>query len=138
MRGLEGDKLYELVGQRFGKLVVLEPIDRRDENGLVKKNKKGRAVPQKYLCKCDCGELSEVAKSSLTSGRSRSCGCGMTGRPSYGKENTTRAGRKPSWGCTQVGHCPYSQRHCCWDCPDYEGCKHICAKSPSKCGCYRG
>lgn len=51
----------EMVGERFGKLVVLSPI---------KVNK----VTQ-WLCICDCGEKTIVTKGNLLLNHTRSCGC---------------------------------------------------------------
>ena len=53
-----------MLGQRFGKLVVIE-------RG---KQAKGRGY---YLhCKCDCGETKQVLFGHLKSGRTKTCGCG--------------------------------------------------------------
>lgn len=54
-------KLIDLVGQRFGRLVVIERLSR-----------KGRPV---WLCSCDCGNKHTVSGAILRDGRSRSCGC---------------------------------------------------------------
>jgi hypothetical protein len=53
----------DLLGQRFGRLVVLEPAG-------VSKNR-----TQLWLCRCDCGTSTTVNSYSLRSGASRSCGC---------------------------------------------------------------
>lgn len=56
-------KLIDLVGQRFGKLVVV-----------------GRAAREKgcrpyWTCLCDCGNLNESQGRNLISGEAKSCGC---------------------------------------------------------------
>lgn len=58
-------KAENLLGQRFGRLVVIE----RGEN-----TKNGNA---QWLCKCDCGnpEPTLVVATNLKSGKTRSCGC---------------------------------------------------------------
>lgn len=58
-------KAENLLGQRFGRLVVVE----RGEN-----TKSGNA---QWLCKCDCGnpELKLVVATRLKNGETRSCGC---------------------------------------------------------------
>jgi len=56
----------DLTERRFGRLVALEPTDRRDSRGNVI-----------WLCKCDCGATAQVPVNSLTSGNTRSCGCLM-------------------------------------------------------------
>lgn len=54
-----------LVGQRFGRLTVLEPTDRRMCGDIV------------WKCKCDCGNITYVATCNLMAKRSftASCGC---------------------------------------------------------------
>lgn len=51
-------------GDRFGHLVVLAEEQERTKNGA-----------RKFLCRCDCGELTSVVKYSLLNGNTRSCGC---------------------------------------------------------------
>lgn len=68
-------KSKNLTGQRFGRLIVVAPTDKRN---------RGRVV---WLCKCDCGNKCFVPTSSLCSGRTQSCGCLMRERAS--EANTT-------------------------------------------------
>lgn len=56
-------KRVDITGKRFNNLIVMD----YGEN-YVKGN-------YKLLCKCDCGNLKEIARSSVTSGLSKSCGC---------------------------------------------------------------
>lgn len=53
-----------LVGQRFGKLIVTEMLEERNKNGRIV-----------YKCKCDCGNEVEVLGNSLTTYHTLSCGC---------------------------------------------------------------
>lgn len=53
----------KLIGERFGKLVVLEELSER---------KRGKDV--QWLCRCDCGKLHNVTSSNLKQG-TKSCGC---------------------------------------------------------------
>src|SRR3990167_2611761 len=53
----------DLIGQRFGKLIVIS---------LAGKNKWGNL---KFLCKCDCGKEKIVPSANLRDGRTKSCGC---------------------------------------------------------------
>ena len=53
----------DLSNQKFGKLIALEPTDKRH----------GRAVVWK--CKCECGNICFVDTSHLHSGHTQSCGC---------------------------------------------------------------
>lgn len=57
----------DLVGQRFGKLVVI------DFAGIKYYN--GKAARTQWLCKCDCGRTKVVLGSSLKIGAVKSCGC---------------------------------------------------------------
>ena len=52
-----------MVGQRFGKLVVLEKTEERINNSVV------------WKCQCDCGNIKNVPTHLLTSGHTQSCGC---------------------------------------------------------------
>lgn len=56
----------DLVGQTFGRLTVLEDTGKRYKNGSVI-----------WKCQCSCEEhnIVEVIGGSLTSGRTKSCGC---------------------------------------------------------------
>lgn len=91
----KGQRL-DLTGQRFGKLLVLEPAPNI-----------GRYTA--WRCRCDCGKELTVRTNSLTSGRTKSCGClkgerlDLTGE-TYGKLTVIgRApdiGRQAAWRCS--------------------------------------
>ena len=51
-------KLIDLKGKKFNRLTVLEYIGK-----------------SKWLCKCDCGNLTTVIAPKLKSGHTKSCGC---------------------------------------------------------------
>lgn len=51
----------DLLGQRFGRLVVQEKLGKLDKWA--------------WLCRCDCGKNHKTLGSALTSGRVVSCGC---------------------------------------------------------------
>lgn len=53
----------DIAGQKFGRLIAME---------YVGKNKSKHSL---WLCKCDCGGEKIVELSSLTLGRTKSCGC---------------------------------------------------------------
>lgn len=53
-----------LLGDRFGHLVVIEKTNRRATNGSVI-----------WKCLCDCGNTPNVTSSHLLRGKTRSCGC---------------------------------------------------------------
>ncbi|WDP92310.1 MAG: hypothetical protein HUN04_22330 [Desulfobacter sp.] len=52
----------DLTGRRFGKLKVMKTV-----------GKNGGSY--KWLCKCDCGNEKVIFGKSLSSGKTRSCGC---------------------------------------------------------------
>lgn len=54
----------DITGQRFGRLVALEPAGSKDHLKL-------------WRCQCDCGNIATKAGKSLRSGATRSCGCLM-------------------------------------------------------------
>lgn len=56
-------KKIDLVGKRFGRLIVIEECG-RDKDGKIQ-----------YLCKCDCGNETVVRGYSLKRGDTTSCGC---------------------------------------------------------------
>lgn len=53
----------DITGQRFGRLVAINPAER---------NKHGRT---QWLCQCDCGSTTITTSNSLMLGESTSCGC---------------------------------------------------------------
>ena len=53
----------DLINQRFGKLVALEPTEERKNNSVV------------WKCQCDCGNVCFVSRKSLMDGTKSSCGC---------------------------------------------------------------
>ena len=57
-------KRTDLTGQRFGRLVVLKYISRSKENRYGK-----------WMCKCDCGNVTFVTACHLNDGHTSSCGC---------------------------------------------------------------
>lgn len=66
----KGDGLINLIGERFGKLVV---IDRAEDYTYESKGKITTA-PQ-WLCQCDCGNKITVQGGNLRSGNTTNCGC---------------------------------------------------------------
>lgn len=53
----------DLTNKRFGRLVAIEPTDKRLHRCVI------------WKCKCDCGKEHYVVTFNLTMGRIRSCGC---------------------------------------------------------------
>ena len=54
----------DLIGHRFGRLVVLQKETVRDRYGKVV-----------WHCQCDCGNCTDVNTKDLRTGNTRSCGC---------------------------------------------------------------
>ncbi|MBR1373190.1 hypothetical protein IJ556_01910, partial [bacterium] len=56
------------LGKKIGKLTVI---------GIEKgyKDENGKQHPMKLRCKCDCGKITTVNASAISSGRTVSCGC---------------------------------------------------------------
>lgn len=50
-------------GERYGRLIALEPTEKRSNKSIV------------WKCKCDCGKIFEARATSLQSGHVNSCGC---------------------------------------------------------------
>ena len=50
-------------GTRYGKLVCIEPTEKRQSGSVV------------WRCKCDCGNEAFVSSKSLVTGKISSCGC---------------------------------------------------------------
>lgn len=54
----------DLTDQRFGRLTVLYPTDKRTSDRCII-----------WHCKCDCGNETDVSSKSLKQGNTKSCGC---------------------------------------------------------------
>lgn len=65
----------DLIGKRFGKLVVIEDSNKRKNNNVI------------WKCQCDCGNLTNANASDLVKGSIKSCGC-----------------IKKSWGEAEIEH----------------------------------
>ena len=85
-------KSVDLSGQRFGKLTVLQQLDRPEFRG------KGKF----YRCLCDCGRESDVSAHSLLTGNTKSCGCGNGYRHRRKKLYTEMTGGVPSSSDTVI------------------------------------
>jgi hypothetical protein len=57
-------KTENLIGQRFGMLEVVEKSNDRTSDNRIK-----------WICLCDCGNLTSVMAKDLKSGHTQSCGC---------------------------------------------------------------
>lgn len=88
-------KLKDITGQKFGKLIAIK---------CIKRDKYNRAI---WLCKCDCGNLTEVKIGSLTSGNTKSCGC-------LRKETTIKSHTKHNKCSTRLYRIYYNMRSRCY------------------------
>lgn len=59
-------KTRDLTGQRFGRLVAVHPVQWRS---------KGQPYNVAWLCKCDCGSVTNASLPNLVNGLKLSCGC---------------------------------------------------------------
>jgi len=57
-----GKERVKIIGKRFGRLIVVEYSH-------------NVGYTRYFLCKCDCGNTTTVAKNALTTGKQVSCGC---------------------------------------------------------------
>ena len=66
-----------LIGQRFGKLLVIKYSGENDESGHAL-----------WICKCDCGRVKKIRGNHLVSGQVKTCGCerykGSIGEKKFG------------------------------------------------------
>lgn len=91
-RAVEAD---DIVGKRFGQLVVVEYIGKKENTST-----------HLYRCKCDCGKEKAIVRPSLVKGLSKSCGCRQGCKiPSledivgqtYGKLTVVKSTRRAKW-----------------------------------------
>ena len=76
----------DLIGQRFGRLVVIEKLPSKNNRCW-------------WRCKCDCGNFKDVPTKYLTSGTTQSCGC----LNKIKSENAKKAAKKSAEVCTTHG-----------------------------------
>lgn len=81
---------HDLTGQRFGRLVVLSRFVVKDK---AQRNK------SMFLCRCDCGEQTNVRLSALRDGGTKSCGCWkiVLAKNNSKKREITLVGRRFSY-----------------------------------------
>lgn len=82
MKGCERmGKPKNVEGMRFGHLVAIKRTEKKGDT-------------YQWLCKCDCGNMTEVLVSNLTSGSTKSCGC-MRKPPVMRKHGFLSRGKRP-------------------------------------------
>lgn len=73
MKGNPMHKFKNLVGQTFGKLTVIKDLGLRPQCKYIDRGGIERIMNQRfYLCKCECGEIKEIARSNLV--KQKTCG----------------------------------------------------------------
>ena len=121
--------LKNLINKQFGRLTVIKRIGT---------NKKHSSM---WECKCECGNITNVAGSNLLSNHTISCGC-------YNKEQTSKASIKDLTN-QQFGYllaiCPTEERkngHVVWKCKclncgniTYVISSHLLEGATKSCGC---
>lgn len=70
-------KRIDLTGKRFGSLTV------------IKESGSNKFKSRLWECVCDCGTVTRIATSALTSGNSKSCGCGKRLQPARTRKDYT-------------------------------------------------
>ena len=68
-------KTIDLIGKRFGKLVVKKQLKERGNRGQIK-----------WECVCDCGNKHITTGECIRSGKSKSCGCNRLTPPNKEKD----------------------------------------------------
>lgn len=87
---LKKEKFINLIGQRFGKLIVLKRV------------KKNKSINLLWLCVCSCGKRTIVMSKNLRKGNTKSCGCSHF-KHGY-NEKGKRSGTYGSW-CGMKSRC---------------------------------
>lgn len=59
-------RIQDLTGLKFGKLTVLNFAGRKSS---------GKFLKTFWVCKCECGNIKEIASGDLKNGHTTSCGC---------------------------------------------------------------
>lgn len=82
-------KHMDLTGQRFGRLVAVERLTERNEQGEYP-----------WLCRCDCGTETVVRFRNLRRGMTKSCGCQ---RAEWAAKHAGGKGRMPQVNDSMAG-----------------------------------
>lgn len=96
--------MKDMTGSRFGRLVAIEPTEKRDHRGVVY-----------WRCKCDCGNETIVNGNFLRRGVTKSCGCLATEASRKNAVKAYNAHRK-HFGCLYCGSDKHYAKGCCVNC----------------------
>ena len=118
-------KALDLKNKKFGKLLVLYQLSERKNGKIV------------WHCKCDCGNECDIISTSLTGGKTMSCGCYQRQQTSKSNSYDLR-GQKFNF-LTPLERVPGGKWKCQCDCGNITYVKttkltHGLTKS---CGCYQ-
>lgn len=70
-------KVKDMIGQRFGRLTVIERAENYKQYTLHPDGHRVGYSQARWKCKCDCGKEVTVLGANLRAGRTKSCGCLM-------------------------------------------------------------
>ena len=88
-------KPLNLIGQRFGRLLVIEKTEQRVENGSIV-----------WKCRCDCGNETSVRSDSSRSGFTASCKCSLREHGfKHGHSNRIRQTREYMTWAAMIQRC---------------------------------
>lgn len=91
-----------LIGKKYNKLTIIKFLKLKNKNRV-------------WLCKCDCGNFTEVDTHSLISGHTKSCGC-------LQKELMSKKSKKHGFWKTQIYQKWLDMKKRCYNlnCKDYK------------------
>ena len=121
--------MSEAAGTRFGRIVLVERVanDARRQ--------------QRWLCRCDCGTVKEIALRHLKAGKIVSCGCvGHAGHPGPGLSVGTTFGRLAVMGAAEAGNGGRHYWFCRCECGATKSVRetHLKQGRINSCGCLVG
>jgi hypothetical protein len=99
-------KALDLTGRRVGRLIVISKFNEKDKYGRLK-----------WVCQCDCGNITIVHSTNLVKGHTQSCGCLQDDGRKKGTHGKTHTSEYGSWSA-MIQRCtnPQNERY-----PDYGG-----------------
>ena len=135
--------MLNLVGQKIKGIEILEKLPRKKNiDGTLMRDKKGKTLPITYLCKClSCGAVFEATTRKIRNDKGL-CEC----QKQAIKLATLQRLARYRDSLDEDTRCMYQDKDCkhygtmkcCWDCEDYPQCLElglVCLNSPAKCGC---
>ena len=95
-------KRIDLVGQRYGRLLVMRDVGRTRFNKVL------------WECRCDCGKIVTVCSTGLRTGNTRSCGCFKLDRIT--EVNSVNFVGRRFGRLVVVEKVPSNNKNSCWRC----------------------